>query len=70
MINFNLIRPADQAAALAASAHGTYIAGGTDLMQLMKDRIEAPSTSSTSTASFRKPSLRPATACGSRRTRG
>jgi len=44
MINFNLIRPADQAAALAASAHGTYIAGGTDLMQLMKDRIEAPST--------------------------
>jgi xanthine dehydrogenase YagS FAD-binding subunit len=44
MQSFQLVRPADANAAVAAAAShgGKYIAGGTDLMQLMKDNIEAP----------------------------
>jgi len=44
MQSFQLLRPADANAAVAAAAShgGKYIAGGTDLMQLMKDNVEAP----------------------------
>ncbi len=43
MQSFQLLRPADVDAATAAAARGgKYIAGGTDLMQLMKDDVEAP----------------------------
>jgi xanthine dehydrogenase YagS FAD-binding subunit len=39
-----LTRPADQAAAIAAARapRSAYIAGGTDLLQLMKQNVEAP----------------------------
>ena len=41
---FNLLQPgAIDDAIAAAQAHGTkYIAGGSDLMQLMKDNVEVP----------------------------
>jgi xanthine dehydrogenase YagS FAD-binding subunit len=44
MQSFHLIHPADIDAAVAAAAMhgGKYIAGGTDLMQLMKDNVETP----------------------------
>jgi xanthine dehydrogenase YagS FAD-binding subunit len=44
MQSFQLLRPTDTNAAVAAAVShgGTYIAGGTDLMQLMKDNVEAP----------------------------
>src|ERR1700722_2555472 len=44
MQSFLLMRPADVNAATAAAATrgGKYIAGGTDLMQLMKDDVESP----------------------------
>lgn len=43
MRNFTLARPKDARAAFAdIGADGAYIAGGTDLMQLMKDDVEAP----------------------------
>jgi hypothetical protein len=44
MQTFHLSQPASLEAALAAArAHGTkFIAGGTDLMQLLKDNVEAP----------------------------
>ena len=44
MQSFQLVRPGSvDAAVAAAAAHGTkYIAGGSDLMQLMKDGVEAP----------------------------
>jgi xanthine dehydrogenase YagS FAD-binding subunit len=44
MQSFHLIHPDNLDAAVAAAApHGAkYIAGGTDLMQLMKDDVEAP----------------------------
>ena len=46
MQSFSLLRPTDQRAAIAAaSASGTrYIAGGTDLVQLMQEFIETPAT--------------------------
>ncbi len=45
MQEFNLVQPGSaQEAVTAASAQGAkYIAGGTDLLQLMKDNVEAPS---------------------------
>jgi CO/xanthine dehydrogenase FAD-binding subunit len=44
MLAFTLAQPASLDAALAgAGAQGTkYIAGGTDLLQLMTDNVEAP----------------------------
>jgi len=44
MQSFQLVRPGSVDAAMAAAAAhgGKYIAGGTDLMQLMKDDVEAP----------------------------
>jgi xanthine dehydrogenase YagS FAD-binding subunit len=44
MQNFNLVQPADIGAAIAAARQpaAKFIAGGTDLMQLMKDNVEAP----------------------------
>ena len=43
MQNFDLARPRDAAAAFAAhGGDGAYIGGGTDLMQLLKDDVEAP----------------------------
>ncbi|HTB44902.1 MAG TPA: FAD binding domain-containing protein [Acetobacteraceae bacterium] len=44
MQSFQLVHPATIDAAVAASATngGGYLAGGTDLMQLMKDNVEAP----------------------------
>ena len=41
---FSLLQPTSTGDAIAAAqAHGTkYIAGGSDLMQLMKDNVEAP----------------------------
>ena len=44
MQSFQLVRPDTVDAAVAAAAtHGTkYLAGGSDLMQLMKDNVEAP----------------------------
>jgi len=46
MQDFSLVRPADAAGAARAGASPdtAFIAGGTDLMQLMKDNIEAPAT--------------------------
>jgi xanthine dehydrogenase YagS FAD-binding subunit len=43
---FNLIRPADAAGAVAAMGRpgAKFIAGGTDLVQLMKENVEAPQT--------------------------
>lgn len=42
MLAFSLERPADAGGVLGAGASGaTYIAGGTDLMQLWKDNVEA-----------------------------
>jgi xanthine dehydrogenase YagS FAD-binding subunit len=43
---FDLIRPADPQAAIAAAARegAKYIAGGTDLIQLMQDHVETPAT--------------------------
>jgi xanthine dehydrogenase YagS FAD-binding subunit len=43
---FSLARPADASAAItqAAQPGAKFIAGGTDLMQLMKARVEAPTT--------------------------
>ncbi len=44
MRNFTLARPTDSAAAFAGfGSDAAYIAGGTDLMQLMKDDVAAPS---------------------------
>jgi xanthine dehydrogenase YagS FAD-binding subunit len=44
MQSFKLVQPANVNAAVAAAAQhgGKYIAGGTDLLQLMKDNVEAP----------------------------
>lgn len=44
MQSFHLVRPdsVDDAVAAAAAHGGKYIAGGTDLMQLMKDNVETP----------------------------
>jgi xanthine dehydrogenase YagS FAD-binding subunit len=44
MQSFQLVRPdnIDAAVAAARTHGGKYIAGGTDLMQLMKDNVEAP----------------------------
>ena len=44
MQSFQLMHPASvESARTAAAAHGAkYIAGGTDLMQLMKNDVEAP----------------------------
>ncbi|MBV9736440.1 MAG: xanthine dehydrogenase family protein subunit M [Acidisphaera sp.] len=44
MQSFSYLRPADADAAIAAAAQPgkKYIAGGTDLMQLMKDDVERP----------------------------
>lgn len=42
---FDLIHPTDAAAAIAAAGEGRkYIAGGTDLIQLMKEYVETPRT--------------------------
>ena len=42
---FQLLRPADLPAAIAAAGDGTkFIAGGTDLIQLMKEFVETPAT--------------------------
>jgi xanthine dehydrogenase YagS FAD-binding subunit len=43
---FDLIRPADPAAAIAAAQQpgATFIAGGTDLLQLMKEFVETPAS--------------------------
>src|SRR3984885_1825661 len=43
MQSFHLVHPASADTAVAAAAQGSkYIAGGTDLMQLMKDNVESP----------------------------
>jgi xanthine dehydrogenase YagS FAD-binding subunit len=44
MQSFHLVHPAtiDAAVAAAATNGGKYIAGGTDLLQLMKDNVESP----------------------------
>jgi xanthine dehydrogenase YagS FAD-binding subunit len=44
MQSFNLVQPdgIEAAVSAAAMAHSKYIAGGTDLMQLMKDNVETP----------------------------
>src|SRR5438270_947314 len=44
MVNFTLAMPATIEAALAAAqqADAKFIAGGTDLLQLMKDHVERP----------------------------
>ena len=43
MRDFQLVRPTSQADAIAqAAANGAFIAGGTDLMQLMMDGVEEP----------------------------
>jgi xanthine dehydrogenase YagS FAD-binding subunit len=39
---FRLARPDSIDSAVAAAADGKYIAGGTDLLQLMKDNVETP----------------------------
>ena len=44
MQSFNLVQPRGIEAAVSAAAmpHSKYIAGGSDLMQLMKDNVETP----------------------------
>lgn len=43
MQSFDMIRPTDVPAAIAAAENGTkFIAGGTDLVQLMKEFVETP----------------------------
>ncbi len=46
MQSFDLVRPADMRAAIAAAggSDARYIAGGTDLIQLMQDFVETPAT--------------------------